>query len=229
MAATSWLPNAASLAEAGYRCHAVDYIGEGNRSELSDIGVYPRSGEDLGRLYAAIMDGVGVDAAPVVAASAGGHVALRLALTAPERVTRLALLGPMGITPLSLSALLRMMVASLVPTDRVTASTSRWALGTAPAVTKGYGEWFAAVLRAVASPPRVARPVALTPDEFGRIGVPVLLVLGDRDNLVGDPGKATRNASAMPELRVETLSSSHLLGAERAVEVNDLLVDFLAA
>ena len=229
MATISWLPNAAALAGAGFRCHAVDYIGEGNKSRLTDREVYPKSGTELGELYAALMDELGIASSPVVAASAGGHVALRLALTAPERVERLVLAGPMGITPLGLGSMLRMMAASMLPRPSVTARTSRWALGTAPSVTERYGAWFTAVLEAVASPPRVARPVTLQPDEFRRIEAPVLLLLGSRDPLVGDPARAAERAAALPELHVETLDSSHLVAVERADEVNPLMVEFLQA
>ena len=227
MAATSWLPNAASLAEAGSRCHAVDYIGEGNKSRLTDRDHYPKSGQELGELYASIMDALGIERCPVVSASAGGHAALRLALAAPERVERLVLAGPMGITPLGLGSMLRMMVASELPRPAVTERTSHWALGTSPAVTDRFGSWFTAVLEAVAPPPRVARPVALQPEEFGRVEVPVLLLLGTRDPLVGDAAKAAQQAAALPDLRVETLESSHLVAAEQADEVNALMVAFL--
>ncbi|MGD8684910.1 MAG: alpha/beta fold hydrolase, partial [Chloroflexota bacterium] len=227
MAATSWLPNAAALAEAGVRCHAVDYLGEANKSRLADRDRYPKSGPELGELYASIMDALDIDRCPVVGASAGGHVALRLTLTAPERVERLVLAGPMGITPLSPGTMLRMMLASVLPRPFVTERTSRWALGTAPSVTERYGGWFAAVLAAVASPPRVARPVALDQAELARITVPVLLILGSRDPLVGDAGRAAQRASALPDLSVETLESSHLVAVEQADRVNELLVDFL--
>jgi pimeloyl-ACP methyl ester carboxylesterase len=227
MAATSWLPNAAALAVAGFRCHAVDYIGEANKSRLADRDVYPKSGLELGELYAEIMDALEVERCPVVAASAGGHVALRLALTAPERVEKLVLAGPMGITPLSLGSMLRMMLASMLPRPSVTRRTSRWALGTASSVTDRFGAWFTAVLEAVASPPRVARPVALEPDEFRRIVVPVLLLLGTRDPLVGDARRAAERASALPDLQVETLESSHLVAVERADEVDTLMREFL--
>ena len=83
------------------------------------------------------------------------------------------------------------------------------------------------MLEAVASPPRVARPVALEPEEFRRIELPVLLLLGTRDPLVGDAAKAARRASDLPDLRVETLESSHLVAVERADEVNALMVAFL--
>ena len=117
----------------------------------------------------------------------------------------------------------------MLPRPSVTARTSRWALGTAPSVTERYGAWFTAVLEAVASPPRVARPVTLQPDEFRRIEVPVLLLLGSRDPLVGDPARAAERAAALPELHVDTLDSSHLVAVERADEVNPLMVEFLQA
>jgi len=120
-----------------------------------------------------------------------------------------------------------MMVASMLPRPAVTERTSRWALGTAPAVTERFGAWFTAVLEAVASPPRVARPVALEAQEFERIELPVLLILGTRDPLVGDPAKAAKSASALPDLRVKTLESSHLIAVEQADEVNELLAGFL--
>ena len=120
-----------------------------------------------------------------------------------------------------------MMIASLVPTDTVARRTSGWALGADPGIVEGYGEWFATVLRSVASPPRVGRPVALTPAEMSRIGQPVLLVLGDRDSLVGDPRRAATRAASIPKLETLTLPSGHLIGVERAGETNDLLVAFL--
>ena len=227
MAATSWGPNAAALAEAGFRCHAPDHVGEAGRSQLNDVESFPRTPVEIGQLYLEVADALDLGSVPVVGASAGGHAAMRFALVAPERVSRLALLGPMGITSLGISAITRMMLASLVPADAVAHRTSRWALGDAPSIIEDYGEWFATVLRSVASPPRVGRPVALTSEEMKQITQPVLLLLGDDDNLVGNADRAAARASAFTDLRVEALSSGHLIGVERAVESNRLLVDFL--
>lgn len=229
MAATSWAPNAAALAEAGFRCHAPDYIGEAGKSRLTDVATYPRTPGEIGQLYVEVAQALDLRSFAVVGASAGGHAAMRLTLAAPERVSRLALLGPMGITSLGLSAIVRMMLASFVPTDAVTRMTSRWALGRAPSVTEDYGAWFASVLRAVASPPRVGRPVALKPEEMAAITQPVLLVLGDDDNLVGRADRAAATAADFSKVHVETLPSGHLVGVERAEETNRLLVDFLLA
>jgi pimeloyl-ACP methyl ester carboxylesterase len=227
MAATSWAPNVAALTRAGYRLYAPDHIGEAGKSRLNDIAVYPRTPAEVGSLYVEVAQQLGIGPGPVIGASAGGHAALRYALAAPERVTSLALLGPMGIRPLGLGAMLRMMFASLVPAEAVGQWTSRWALGSDPAVVDGCGTWFAVVLRSMAAPPRVARPVALTAAEMHSIAQPVLLVLGDHDNLVGSPERAAAAAAAFPDIRITTLHSAHLLGVERAGEVNALLVHFL--
>jgi pimeloyl-ACP methyl ester carboxylesterase len=229
MASTSWRPNVVALSEAGFRLYAPDHIGEAGKSRLREVGRYPRTPQDVGSLYLEIAERLAIDACPVVGASAGGHAALRYALAAPDRVTALALLGPMGITSLSLAAMARMMVASLVPTETVSRATSRWALGSAPTVVNDYGVWFSTVMRSMATPPRVARPVALEPEELRRITQPVLLVLGSEDNLVGDPERASSIAAALPNARINTLRSGHLLGVERADEVNALLVPFLQA
>ena len=63
--------------------------------------------------------------------------------------------------------------------------------------------------------------------QLQELKLPVLLLLGTRDPLVGDAAKAARRASDLPDLRVETLESSHLVAVERADEVNALMVAFL--
>ncbi len=227
MAAVSWGPNIEALNRAGMRTYAVDYIGEAGRSVLDDVNSYPKTPSEIGQLYGEISDALEIDRGPAVGASAGGHAAMRYALTFPGRVTSLVLLGPMGIVPLGLGAVRRMMMASMFPSDRRVERTGRWALGSAAAVSEPYGSWFETVLKAVASPPRVGRPVALTRDEMNSLSVPVLLVLGDSDNLVGNPARAAQKASALPNLTVETLRSCHLLGVEQADEANRLMMGFL--
>jgi len=69
--------------------------------------------------------------------------------------------------------------------------------------------------------------VALTPDEMATLTKPVLLLLGDDDNLVGRADRAADRAASFPDLRIETLPSGHLIGVERAEEANRLLITFL--
>jgi pimeloyl-ACP methyl ester carboxylesterase len=112
-------------------------------------------------------------------------------------------------------------------TRRRITSTTRWALGTAPAVTAGYGDWFEVVLRSVASPPRVARPTATSADELRTITTPTFVALGDHDNLVGPADRARTRATSIPDVEVHLLSSAHLVNVECAPTLNPMLVQFL--
>lgn len=229
MAAPSWAPTVEPLVQNGFRVFAIDHPGEANRSVLTDPGRFPRNDEEVASLYGEIADALGIDRGPVVGASAGAQRALRYTLAHPRRVTHLALLGPMGLTSLGIGAMVRMMLVSLRPTPRRAAATQEWALGHAPAVLDGYGPWFTLVVRAVAAPPRVARPTATPPALLRTITAPALVVLGDRDHLVGPPARARTRALALPDADVHVLSSSHLVTIERADRLNQLLLAHLAA
>jgi deazaflavin-dependent oxidoreductase (nitroreductase family) len=227
MGAISWAPNVAALVDAGFRPYAVDHPGEANRSVLADPARYPADDDEVAALYAEVADGLGIAGCPVIGASAGGQRALRYALAHPDRVTHLALVGPMGLTPLGPGALLRMVAASLRPTARRVRATAAWALGAAPAVVELYGPWFALVLRSVAPPPRVARPTATPARLLRTVSAPTLVVLGGDDRLVGRPERAMRRARNLPDVTVHVLPSGHLVNVERAEDVDALLLRLL--
>jgi deazaflavin-dependent oxidoreductase (nitroreductase family) len=227
MGAPSWGPNAGPLVDAGFRLFAIDHIGEAGRSVLRDPKRYPSNDDQVANLYHQVADRLGIERGAVVGASAGAQRAIRYALAFPERVSHLGLIGPMGLTPLGVQAIFKMMTASMRPTPRRITSTTRWALGTAPAVTAGYGDWFEVVLRSVASPPRVARPTATPADVLRTITIPTLVALGDHDNLVGPADRARTRATAIPDAEVHVLASAHLVNVECAPTLNPMLVQFL--
>lgn len=227
MAATSWAPNVAALTAAGYRSFAVDHPGEANRSVLADPSEFPNDDSAVAELYAEVLDVLGVDRCAVVGASAGAQRALRLTLARPDRVSHLALVGPMGLTPLRPGAIVRMMLAAMHPSSRRLRSTARWALGTAPEVIDRYGSWFALAVAAVTPPPPVARPTATAARLLETIAIPTLVVLGDHDPLAGPAAQAAARAAHLPDVTIRVLSSGHLVNVERADEVDRLLVDHL--
>jgi pimeloyl-ACP methyl ester carboxylesterase len=57
--------------------------------------------------------------------------------------------------------------------------------------------------------------------------MPVVLILGEKDNLVGDPQVARAKVQDIPDIRVEVLDSGHLIGAEQPEQVNALITQFL--
>ena len=224
LSATSWGPNVEAFA--GYRTYSIDHIGEVNKSRLADVDVYAKTREEIAELYAEIANELGVERSIVVGASNGGFVAMTYAIRHPERVSKLILPGPMGLTAPPLKMGLRLVAAQFIHWRWVERGALEWILGTSPIVLGPYGEWFTWVMRG--SFPRVVPPVGIPAEELATIEVPVLLFLGTEDNLVGDPEKAAAAASAMANVRTVVVESAHLVNVEVADEVNREIAKFLS-
>ena len=225
MAAWSWLYNIECLAEY-YRTYAIDHIGEPGKSELNDLNNYPQEPQELSDLCLEISDNLGVESSVVIGASNGGFLSMNFATFNPERVKKLVLLGPMGVSPPKLSTGIRMGLVSILPFNALLDSTSRWAIGADPSVQENCGEWFTTLMRGTI--PKVAFPRFITPQQKQNIKVPVLLFLGTKDNVIGDHQEAVENAQSFPDVQVELLESGHLIGVEHADTVNQQMADFLA-
>lgn len=74
--------------------------------------------------------------------------------------------------------------------------------------------------------PRKAAPIPFTAEQRQSLDVPVLLIPGEKDNLVGDPENAKTLVQDIPDIRVEVLDTGHLIGAEQPEQVNELILEF---
>ena len=101
---------------------------------------------------------------------------------------------------------------------------SPWAGSDDPKLGQEFGEWFRLIMTGL-GPVKVA-PLPVKPEQRQCIQVPLLMVLGKRDNLVGDPAKATALVQDIPDIRVEMLNTGHLVGAEQPQQVNTLILEF---
>lgn len=225
MSGWSWLYNIAAFNQ-GYRTYAVDTLGEAGKSRLDDVKNIPVDGEAWAELMVELTNKLGFDKSYVVGASYGGYIATSYALYHPERVEKLALLGPMGMTPATGETALRIMLAQFYPFGPVKASTARWALGEDAKVLQESDEWFQIVMGGMV--PKVSLPVVFTPEQLRTIEVPVLLVIGTRDRLTSDPEKVKELANNVPDIRIEVLDSGHLIGIEKADTVNEMVPAFFA-
>lgn len=91
-----WSSIIASLSERR-RVYALDTIGDVGRSELADPDRYPKKGRDYSAWLDDVYEKLELTQADVVAGSMGGWIAMNDAIYAPERVSRLVLLGTMGL------------------------------------------------------------------------------------------------------------------------------------
>jgi pimeloyl-ACP methyl ester carboxylesterase len=224
MASWSWLYNIEDLTR-HFRIFAVDTIGDAGRSSLADINRFPQNGEELARLYREIMDRLGVSRAGFIGASQGGFIATNIALHAPERVNKVVLCGPMGYAG-TLGSVLRILGTTMFPVRPIQESAIRWAFGADPRVKEFVGEWFRLIMAGVV--PRQARPRAFSDEELQGLKMPVLMLLGQRDGLVGDAEAAGRRISRFANFRAAMLDTGHLISAEKPERFNQIVTDFLA-
>ncbi|MBN2410763.1 alpha/beta fold hydrolase [candidate division KSB1 bacterium] len=223
MGSWSWLYNIKGLNKY-YRTYAVDTIGDAGKSVLKDIDTFPNDGKALTELYTEIMDTLCVQKACFIGASQGGFITTNMALYAPDRVEKIILCGPMGYTGTNASVL-RILFTTMFPVKPVQESATRWAFGDDPEIQNVVGEWFGLILQGVIS--RQARPQPFTREQLYSLKMPVLMLLGSRDGLVGNPENAKQFVKDMDDVRVEVLDTGHLISAERPDEFNKLVIDFI--
>ena len=223
MASWSWLYNMQELSRY-YRIYAVDTIGDAGKSVLADANVFPKDGKTLSEFYKNIMDQLGVVQAVFVGASQGGFISTNLALYAPERVKKLVLCGPMGYTGTN-SSVLRIVFTTMFPVKPIQQSATRWAFGDDPYIISQVNDWFRLILEGVIS--RQARPQPFTQEQLQSLSMPVLLLLGTKDGLVGNPENTKKLGKNIKDIRVNVLETGHLISAEKPDEFNSLVLDFI--
>ena len=96
--ADRWRTTVERIGPLGYRAIAFDLPGHGFASKE------PEGPSDVPALSAyllALMDQLGIERAVLVGTSLGAHIAAHAATRAPERIPALALVGALGVTPIS--------------------------------------------------------------------------------------------------------------------------------
>jgi pimeloyl-ACP methyl ester carboxylesterase len=224
VAGWSWKYNVEELSR-HYRTYAIDLISDAGKSEFATLDHIMKDGKDLAELYTEITDQLGVEQAYVVGASEGGFIGTNYALYHPERVVKLALLGPMGYSGATQS-IMRIMFAQFFPLKPIQDSTFSWAFSDSVVLKEDFEEWFRLLMTGVV--PKKVMPLSFSAEERQSLQVPVLFVFGERDNLVGDPEVARALVQDVPDVRIEVLDAGHLVAGEMPEEANALMLEFFA-
>ena len=225
-----------ALASAGRRVSAVDLRGHGLSEKPVGTGCYGTVSllDDL----RACLDALGLERSDIVAHSMGGGVALRFAIAEPERVGRLVLAAPVGLTKIRYQRVARLMTPAI--TDRLARFlVPRWVVSFllhgaygdprrvrerdvdqywAPTV---FPEYYRAVRDLLAE--FDWRPLARS--AIARVRSPTLVILGCADRLIQG---AEPMAAAIPTVAVRAIrGAGHLAIEEESGRVNDEIVRFL--
>ncbi len=230
--------NIAALAARGGRVTVVEMKGQGWSDKPLEPGEYTVAA--LVRHVLDVLDALSIDRAMFVGLSLGGLVAARVALEAPERVARLALLAPVGFGRVRLVALARLFPVGLGPALPAVAAR-RWAF--ALALRSAYGsrgwpsahdveEYFApardpAFVRALWAQLQEIDWSVLSAEELRRIGMPLLVIFGSEDRLIS-PRDAAELAGQAPLGRAVLIEGAgHASPEESPDEVNAALTAFM--
>lgn len=231
--ALAWRPNVEALS-CDRRVYALDVIGQPGRS-LARRRLRTRT--DCAAWLAETLHGLGLGSASMVGCSYGGFLAANLALLAPERVDRLVLIGPVGVfavmSPLvalrmRLRGLQRRLVQRLGAGRPVDAGRLH-----APAVPRRPQDdtWRALMGAIMAEAPEVslARPAVFSRAEFARLAAPVLLLIGEHEQLYEPRATLTRALALKPGLEAEIVEGAdHLAAMAQPSLVNARITSFLA-
>lgn len=238
-AAANWLALAPLLLP-GRRLIVPELPGHGGSSPLPAAPSLSPYADRLGLL----LDHEGATPAAVVGHSLGGAVALRLALRRPESVSALVLAAAAGISSTARSARYALTVTGILKPGRKIAPHRRRVARSVLLKRLVFGRWGASdpsalppevVEALLAGPARhtdtVSAATALVRDdvrpELARIGCPVLVLWGARDNQlpVDDAFDYARRLRA--PLRV-IADCGHLLIVERPAACADAITGFLS-
>ncbi len=251
-----WEDTVEALSQKGYRLIVPDQIGFGKSSKPVN---FQYSFQALATHNAELLDMLDIGKVSVVGHSMGGMLAVRFALMFPERVERLVLVNPIGLEDWKRKVPYQSVDEGVAEEMKKTPESIR------EYMKQAYfdGEWkpdYDPLLELQAGwstgpdKERMARVGALTSDmvftqpvvhEFSDLGVPTLLIIGDRDRtaigknraepdvaetlgLYGKLGESA--AAAIPDAKLVTLTGiGHLPQFEDFDAYIKALEDFLAA
>src|SRR6266571_1536004 len=183
---------------------------------------------------AALLDALRLDRVALVGQSMGGGIALQFALRMPARLTRLVLINPTGLAPVSYVALLRLVPRELVsalgsrviPRALVDFILRRIAYSDASLVAdRDVDEYWAPTLL-----PGFVRAASCALSEFSwdpasaaeleRLAVPSVVILGRQDRLVRGANQA---AERIRGAEIHTFDGGHCVHEEHPREVCELI------
>jgi pimeloyl-ACP methyl ester carboxylesterase len=238
----NWLEQLPVLC-AGRRAIALDLPGFG----ASPMPVDPISIPGYATIVAGLMDALGIPSCAVVGNSMGGEISAELALAAPERVQRLVLVSPAGISTAAVRERLPLIRAAHPAVHALT----RW-LGTNADQVVRRPRARAAALSAVATKPRRIAPEFAAEQIRGMgkpgflpaleaivshsqtlrerlpaIQAPTLVLWGEKDPVVPVRDAEVFASQIHGAQKVVWPDTGHVAMFERAAEFNALLDAFL--
>ncbi|MHB1652068.1 MAG: alpha/beta fold hydrolase [Desulfitobacteriaceae bacterium] len=219
---TMWLPNILDLSR-DYRTYAIDTIGDLGKSELDDLDKYPKNGQAYSEWLVDVFNELSINQAFVIGGSRGGWITINLSIYAPERVKRIILLAPVGISSLAGFILHTILMLGLHPTDSDKVKWLRWSLGDNPLVHELADECLLTSLNCRA---KYSWPSRFSNEKLKQITAPTLLFVSGRDPTFNKQKDIDRAVKMISNIQLEFMAGSHAMNVENADFINNRILDF---
>lgn len=209
---TGWVR---TLTEAGRRVITFDHRGHGESGKLYDAAFYTR--EDMAGDALRLLDHLGIEQADIMGYSMGARVAAVFAMAHPGRVRRAVFAGLAARMITGVGGSAAIAAALEAPSrDDVTDPNAK--------AFRIFAELTRSDLRALAACIRASRE-KITAESLSAIGVPVLVVAGDRDEVAGD---VETLVAAIPGARGVILPNRNHMNAVGDRGFKEAVLEFLA-
>jgi len=226
VSSTQWYLNVEPLSR-HFCVYALDVV---NQMGLSVAARALKTRADCAAWLVEVLDALQLERAALAGHSYGAWLALNLALAAPARVERLALLGPAGaFAPISARFLIAFLSAVFVPTRRMLYGFMQQTTTQRLAGQRADIEQVVAGIRSFNSQ-QLAGPVfaVFTDGELRRLDRPTLLLVGDHDISCRPRAVLDRARRLLPHLEAELVSDGgHMFQVDQAEATNARLLKFL--
>lgn len=227
-----WIPNITNFSK-DYRVYAIDVLGQPGKS-IPDLDEPIRAVPDFVAWLGETLDGLNLDRVPLVGMSFGGWLALNLAVSAPDRLSKLVLLSPAAsLQPLVSQFGLRGMLMGFFPTRFTTNSLMRWmGFKDTPGdmVTRNLLDLFYLGIKHFQLPPETMRimPGVFSDDELRALPMSVLLLIGENEVIYNAASALDRARQLIPNFEGELVpQSSHDMCSSQHGIVDARILDFL--
>lgn len=225
-----WSPNIADLSRA-YRVNAIDIMGHPSKS-IPDEPI--RDAGDYAEWLTATLNELGLDRVILVALSFGAWLALNLAITAPERVRKLALLSPAAsFLPIVKQFALRGILSRLPPQRYWFDSFMGWMGFSYDQVNADAQRvldlmYLGGMNFQMSQETMRVMPSVFSDDELQGLRVPVLLLIGENEVIYDAAEALARARRLVPDFRGELVPEcSHDMSFSQYRIVDARVLDFL--
>lgn len=221
ISSTMWYPNIGALSQV-YRVYALDIIGDMGKSIRTRPFTKPTEFADW---LTDVFDELQIETAHLAGLSYGGFIALRLALSAPERVSTLVLMAPASLLPLRPLFFLRMATVLLPAFVLSLQAKQKLLLGVyspnaVPAVKQ--------MLTTTDFRYSMYLPPVCTDEELRQITAPTLLLLGDHEVIYNYSAALNRATNLIPYIETTIIpGAGHALSFDQPEIVNTRILEFL--